>query len=56
VFIYGFAKNDLDNIDTNDLDDLRRVARGFLEGSTDAMDRAIAEQEVVEVLDVGGEA
>ena len=31
VFIFGFAKNELDNIDAEDLDDLRKAARAFMQ-------------------------
>ncbi len=49
VFLFGFAKSDLDNISNKDIEDLRRAAQGFLNGTAEAMTRAITEKEVIEV-------
>ena len=49
VFILGFAKNDLDNIDAGDLDDLRQAARAFKKLSDIGIDKAIANQKLTEV-------
>lgn len=49
VFLYGFAKNERDNIDEEDLEILKRLARQFLPMSAAEIERAIEEGELIEV-------
>ncbi len=49
VFLYGFAKNERDNIGVDDLEILKKLGRQFLAMSTDEIDRAIKESELIEV-------
>ena len=49
VFLFGFAKNELDTIDAQDLDDLREAARAFMNLDDDGIDTAKAEQKLTEV-------
>jgi hypothetical protein len=51
VFLYGFAKNERDNIDAGELDGFRKLARQFL-GMTDSdLERAATAGELTEVWD-----
>ena len=43
VFLYGFAKNERDNIDNDELTTLREIAAAWLTADTDQIERAIAE-------------
>lgn len=49
VFLYGFAKNERDNIDEAELRLWRARARSFLELSEDALEARIADDDVMEV-------
>jgi hypothetical protein len=51
VFLYGFAKNERDNIDEAELRLWRARARAFLELSEDALEARIADDDVMEVYD-----
>ena len=44
VFMYGFAKNERDNLDDDELSDLKRIAQGYL---------AMSEETIVRALNVG---
>jgi len=54
VFLYGFAKNERSNIDDEELDEFRRLARGFLELTAQQIGALIAENELTEVNDDEG--
>ena len=54
VFLYGFAKNERSNIDDEELDEFRRLARGFLELTAQQIGALIAENELMEVNDDEG--
>lgn len=49
VFMFGFAKNDMDNINDRELDDLRKAATVYMGLSEDAIDAAVAEKKLSEV-------
>ena len=49
VFLYGFAKNMLDNIDKDDLDILKKLAKRFLTMNDKELAKAVAEKELIEV-------
>ena len=49
VFLLGFAKNERDNIDDNQLATLQKIAAGWLGASASIIDAAIAEGSLVEV-------
>jgi hypothetical protein len=49
VFIYGFAKNERDNIALHELEDLRQVARGWLEAAPEQIAAALADGAIEEV-------
>lgn len=49
VFLYGFAKNERDNIDTKELDDLKKLARQFLGYTEDQIAEAVKAAELKEV-------
>lgn len=49
VFLYGFAKSDRDNIDDDELEDLRKQGRAWLGLSEDKIEAAIADEELQEV-------
>lgn len=51
VFLYGFAKNERSNISAEELDEFRRLARGFLELTAQQIRALIAEKELMEVND-----
>lgn len=51
VFLYGFAKNERSNIDADELEEFRRVARGFLGLTAQQIATLIAENELIEVTD-----
>ena len=54
VFLYGFAKNERSNIDAEELDEFRRLARGFLGLTAQEIGALIAENELMEVNDDEG--
>jgi len=49
IFLYGFAKNERDNIDPDELADLREVARGWLEATPEKIAEALADGAIEEV-------
>jgi hypothetical protein len=49
VFLYGFAKNERGNIDADELDEIRNLARGFLGLTAQQIATLIAENELMEV-------
>ncbi len=49
VFLYGFAKSERANIDRDELDALREVARAYLELDAKKIAAAIAAEELLEV-------
>ena len=49
VFLFGFAKNERDNIDDNELTTLKEIAAGWLAADAAKIERAIAEGLLVEV-------
>ncbi|WP_346772649.1 type II toxin-antitoxin system RelE/ParE family toxin [Methylosinus trichosporium] len=49
VFLYGFAKNERENIEPDELEDLRLVARGWLEATAERIEAAIADGALQEV-------
>jgi hypothetical protein len=49
VFLYGFAKNERDNIDDDELATLREIASSWLEADDEHLDRAIMEGILQEV-------
>ena len=44
IFLYGFAKNDRDNIGPNELDELRKIGNNWLQ---------VSQQRIAEALDQG---
>jgi hypothetical protein len=49
VFLYGFAKNQRDNIEADELEDWREIGIGLLRAGMEAIERAIADDELTEV-------
>ena len=49
IFLYGFAKNERDNIDDDDMNDLKRTAGIFLAFDRHAFAAAIAAGEIREI-------
>jgi hypothetical protein len=49
VFLYGFAKNERDNIEDHELTTLREIAAGWLEANDEGLQRAIQEGFLQEV-------
>jgi hypothetical protein len=49
VFVYGFAKNERDNIDANELDYWQRVARAYLQMAEVQIAMLIEQDELEEV-------
>ena len=54
VFLAGFAKSAVSNIDDNELAELKGQARAFLSMTSDQIEAAIAEDELREVSCDGG--
>jgi hypothetical protein len=50
VFMFGFTKRDVDNISDRELADLRRVAKVYMSLSDDAINIAVAEKKLLEVI------
>ena len=48
-FLFGFAKNDRDNIETDELDEFRRLARAFLALNPQQLAALIADGDVKEL-------
>ena len=51
VFLYGFAKNERDNIEADELEDLRLVARGWLEAAPEQIAAALADGAIEDMRD-----
>ena len=51
VFLYGFAKNERGNIDDEELEEFRQLARGFLGLTVQQIAALIADNELTEVTD-----
>lgn len=51
VFLYGFAKNERENIGNSDLLSLREIAATFLNASQDQIARALRDGSLIEVYD-----
>lgn len=49
VFLYGFAKNERDNIDDDELTTLKEIAEGWLKADSDHIEAAIKERILREV-------
>jgi hypothetical protein len=49
VFLYGFAKNERDNIDVKELDDLKKLAKQLLYYTDDQIATAVKHTELKEV-------
>jgi hypothetical protein len=49
VFMYGFAKNQRDNVSTTELEDLRKLARRLLALNEDQVATALREGELKEI-------
>ena len=49
VFLYGFAKNERDNIDDRELDDLKKLAKQFLNYTGEEIATAVKQAELKEV-------
>ncbi len=50
VFVYGFAKNELDNIDDRDLANLRRSAEVYMALSDSELDKSVEDKRLTEVV------
>jgi hypothetical protein len=53
VFVYGFAKNERDNIGPEELDFWRQVARAFVTMDEARLQTLLAEREIMEVIGDG---
>ena len=49
VFLYGFAKSERDNVDDDELETVRDIAKGWLAASTDQIAKALADGLINEV-------
>lgn len=49
VFLYGFAKNERESIEPDELEDLRLVARGWLDAASERIDAALKDSAIQEV-------
>jgi hypothetical protein len=49
VFLYGFAKKQRDNIEADELEDWREIGSSLLRASMEAIERAVADDELMEV-------
>lgn len=49
-FMYGFAKNQRDNIESNELKALKRLAKELLSYSNEKLEQAMKAGEIIEVL------
>ena len=55
IFLYGFAKNERDNVDRDELTELRRLARTYLSADGAALARMLDEGAMMEVDDGKGQ-
>jgi len=51
VFLYGFAKNERDNVDDNELQALKALAQAYVGLSGEMLDRLVDAGELVEIDD-----
>jgi hypothetical protein len=49
VFLYGFAKSERENIDADQLIELRSIAAGWLDETAEGIERALEEERLQEV-------
>jgi hypothetical protein len=49
VFLYGFAKNERDNVENDELETARDIAKGWVAASADQIARALADGLIDEV-------
>jgi hypothetical protein len=49
VFLYGFAKSERENIEADELEDLRLVARGWLDATSERISAALEDGAIQEV-------
>ena len=49
MFLFGFAKNERDNIDADELASMRDIAKDWLEADTAALARALEDKLIEEV-------
>lgn len=56
VFLYGFAKNERDNIEPDELRTLREIGAAWLKAAPHLIDKALAEEAIQEVADGEEEA
>jgi hypothetical protein len=49
VFLFGFAKSELENIDADQLAELRKIAVGWLEEPDDGIERALDDDRLQEI-------
>lgn len=56
VFLYGFAKNDRDNIDAEELRELRTIGANWLTAAADTIAQAVDAGELKEINDDDEEA
>ncbi len=49
VFVYGFGKNERENIEEAELEVLREIAAGWLSSSSEAWDRQVSEGLALEI-------
>jgi hypothetical protein len=54
VFLYGFAKGERDNVNDDELETARDIAKGWLEATSGQIARALAEGLIQEVNDGNG--
>ncbi len=50
VFLYGFAKNERENIDADELATLREIAAAWITADTEKIERALGEGELHTVI------
>jgi len=51
VFLYGFAKNERDNVDNDELRALKVLAQSYLSMGEETIDRLVEAGELTEVID-----
>jgi hypothetical protein len=49
VFLYGFAKNERENIEPDELEDLRLIAADFLAANEAGLARIVAQDDLTEI-------
>jgi hypothetical protein len=54
VFLYGFAKNERDNVDDDELATLRDIAKSWFQADAVSLARAVADG-LIEEVNYGGE-